>query len=442
MKRKLDLGKTFSRIDYLMLVAVFSLMFMGVMFIYSSGISSIGMNTSNEYIKQLVRIVSGLFVLIFFSIYDIGRIKTVAFVIYVFFIVVLIYTRINGTLVNGARSWIYVGGFGFQPSEFTKITTILYLAKYLDDHKLESNELKVFVTAFIIVFIPFGLILVQPDMGTASVYIPIFLGMIFISGCNIKHIAYLVLLGGFTIVFTMLPGWEEYILQSKSPFVSILSEPKLLTYLIGSFTFSILLSIIGLFYFKKYYFFWVIYIFSAIIIALILSYIARVYVLKDYQIMRLIVFMNPQVDPLNFGWNIIQATTAVGSGGFSGKGFLQGTQSHYQFLPEQSTDFIFSILSEELGFIGAILVFGCFLIILIRGIFILTYAKDNFSIVIGSGIIAMIFFHVVLNIGMNIGLMPITGIPLFFVSYGGSSLWTALAGIGILQGIYQRRYRN
>ena len=158
--------------------------------------------------------------------------------------------------------------------------------------------------------------------------------------------------------------------------------------------------------------------------------------------MRLIVFMNPQVDPLNFGWNIIQATTAVGSGGLGGKGFLQGTQSHYQFLPEQSTDFIFSILSEELGFIGAILVFGLFLVILVRGLLILTYTKDSYSIFIGSGILGMIFFHVVLNIGMNIGLMPITGIPLFFLSYGGSSLWTALTGIGILQGIYQKRYRN
>lgn len=442
MRRKLEVGKSLSRIDFLMLMAVFCLMFIGVIFIYSSGISSVGINVSNEYLKQLVKIFSGMFVLLFFSLYELGRLKNISYIIYIVLIVILIYTRINGTLVNGARSWVYFGGLGFQPSEFAKITTILFLAKFLDDNKRDIQSLKVFVKAFLIVFIPFGLILVQPDMGTASVYIPIFLAMLFISGCNVKHIIYLILLGGLTIFFTMLPGWEEFILQSKNPLVSVLTDVKLLIYLISSFTVSIILSIVGLYYFKREYFYWVIYLFSIIIISLVISFVAREYVLKDYQIMRLIVFMNPQVDPLNFGWNIIQATTAVGSGGLVGKGFLQGTQSHYQFLPEQSTDFIFSIISEELGFIGAILIFGFFLIILARGLFILTFAKDNYSVFVGAGIIGMIFFHVVLNVGMNIGLMPITGIPLFFVSYGGSSLWTALAGIGILQGIYQRRYRN
>lgn len=442
MRRRLELGKTLSRIDFLMLISVFFLMFLGVAFIYSSGISSTGINVSNEYQKQLIRIISGLFILLFFSIYDIEKIKNFAIPIYLTLLAILIYTRINGSTVNGAKSWLYIGSFGFQPSEFTKIATILLLAKYLDDNKKEIYRLKVFIISFGIIALPFSLILIQPDMGTASVYIPIFIAMIFIGGCNIKHLIYLLLLGGLTLFFTMLPGWEEFILQSKNPFVTILNNKNLLLYLIGSFSFSILLSIIGYFYFKKEYFYWVIYAFSIIIVSLVISYIARTYVLKEYQIMRLIVFMNPQVDPLNFGWNIIQATTAVGSGGLMGKGFLQGTQSHYQFLPEQSTDFIFSILSEELGFIGAILVFGSFFIILIRGILILTYAKDNFSVIVGAGIVGMIFFHVVQNIGMNIGLMPITGIPLFFLSYGGSSLWTALAGIGILQGIYQRRYRN
>lgn len=442
MKKKIEVGKSLSRIDFLMLAAVFVLMFLGVMFIYSSGISSVGINTSNEFLKQLVKMFTGLFVLLFFSLYDIEKIKTISFFTYLILIIILIYTKFNGTLVNGARSWVYIGGFGFQPSEFTKIASILFLAKYLDNNIIDIRSISVFIKSLIIIIIPFGLILIQPDMGTASVYVPIFLAMLFIAGCNIKYLVYLILLGGLTLLFTMLPGWEEYILQSKNPFVSVLTEPRLLIYLVGSFTLSVLLSFIGLIYFKKSYFYWVIYIFSIVIIALIVSFIARQYVLKDYQIMRLIVFMNPQVDPLNFGWNIIQATTAVGSGGFSGKGFLQGTQSHYQFLPEQSTDFIFSILSEELGFLGALLVFGLFLVILSRGLLILTYAKDNYSIIVGAGILGMIFFHVVLNVGMNIGLMPITGIPLFFISYGGSSLWTALAGIGILQGIYQRRYRN
>lgn len=442
MKKRLDIGKALSRIDFIMLFAVFCLLTLGVAFIYSSGISSTGINTSNEYQKQLIRIFSGLFIILFFSIYDLDKIKNIAIFPYLFFVILLIVTRFAGTMVNGAKSWIYIGGFGFQPSEFAKISTILYLCKYLDDNKRETYTLKVFIKAAIIVIIPFGIILVQPDMGTASVYIPIFLAVAFLSGCNIKHILYLILLGALTLFFTMLPGWEEFILRSNNPFVSVLTEANLLVYTLGYLLFTILLSVIGYFYFKKEYFYWFLYFFSIVLISLIVSYAARTYVLKEYQIMRLIVFMNPQVDPLNFGWNIIQATTAVGSGGLVGKGFLQGTQSHYQFLPEQSTDFIFSILSEELGFIGSLSVFILFGVILLRAILILTYAKDNFSVLVGAGIIGMIFFHVVLNIGMNIGLMPITGIPLFFVSYGGSSLWTAFAGIGILQGIYQRRYRN
>jgi len=157
--------------------------------------------------------------------------------------------------------------------------------------------------------------------------------------------------------------------------------------------------------------------------------------------MRLIVFLDPSVDPKGTGWNIIQSLIAVGSGGLKGKGFLLGTQSHYRFLPEQSTDFIFSIISEELGYVGSVMVIILFAIILIRGLVLISNSKDSYGLYIGSGIIMMIFFHVIINIGMAIGIMPITGIPLLFISYGGSSLWTALISLGIVQNIYLRRYR-
>ena len=163
--------------------------------------------------------------------------------------------------------------------------------------------------------------------------------------------------------------------------------------------------------------------------------------LKEYQIMRLIVFLNPGIDPRGAGWNTIQSLIAVGSGGLTGKGFLEGTQSHYRFLPEQSTDFIFSIISEEWGFIGSVFVIILFAIILVRGLILVINSKDNYGYYVGSGIIIMIFFHVIVNIGMAIGIMPITGIPLLLISYGGSSLWTALISIGLLQNIYLRRYR-
>jgi rod shape determining protein RodA len=191
---------------------------------------------------------------------------------------------------------------------------------------------------------------------------------------------------------------------------------------------------------KKEHFYWLAYATLILLLAISGSLLFRK-VLKEYQIMRLIVFLNPSVDPRGAGWNIIQSVTAVGSGGLWGKGFLQGTQSHYRYIPQQSTDFIFSILSEEWGFVGILIVFALFLVILTRGILIIKNTKDRFASITAAGIVGMIFFHFAVNVGMAIGIMPITGIPLFFLSYGGSSLWTVLISIGILMNFYIRRYR-
>jgi len=157
--------------------------------------------------------------------------------------------------------------------------------------------------------------------------------------------------------------------------------------------------------------------------------------------MRLIVFVDPYVDPRGAGWNIIQSVTAVGSGGPFGKGFLQGTQSHYQYLPEQSTDFIFSILAEEWGFVGVTAIFTLYGTIFGRSLYIMVSAKDRFAALLVAGVTGMMVFHVIINVGMAIGVMPIMGIPLFLLSYGGSSLWTALIGIGIVMSVYQHRYQ-
>jgi rod shape determining protein RodA len=158
--------------------------------------------------------------------------------------------------------------------------------------------------------------------------------------------------------------------------------------------------------------------------------------------MRLIVFLDPNVDPRGAGWNIIQSITAIGSGGISGKGFLQGTQSHYRFLPQQSTDFIFSIFSEEWGFLGGLLVFALFLLICLRLVRIMRTTSDAFGSYICAGISGMYIFHFIINVGMTMGIMPITGIPLLFMSYGGSAILSAMTGIGLALSIYVRRYRH
>jgi rod shape determining protein RodA len=163
-------------------------------------------------------------------------------------------------------------------------------------------------------------------------------------------------------------------------------------------------------------------------------------VLREYQMMRLIVFLDPNVDPRGSGWHIIQSMTAIGSGGLGGKGFLQGTQSHYRFLPTQSTDFIFSIYTEEWGFIGGLVVIALFLMICMRLIRLMTITSDTFGAYIAAGLTSMYAFHFLVNTGMAMGIMPITGIPLLFMSYGGSALVSAMTGIGLAMSIHVRRF--
>jgi rod shape determining protein RodA len=200
------------------------------------------------------------------------------------------------------------------------------------------------------------------------------------------------------------------------------------------------LSAWGWISYKKNYYFWIAYVTLAFVASISASVLAHK-VLKEYQIMRLIVFMDPRIDPRGSGWNILQSITAIGSGGFLGRGFLQGTQSHYRYLPQQSTDFIFSIIAEEWGFLGGLTVFGLFLVLLRRSAAIMRSLRDKYSLYTTAGVMGMIFFHFMINAGMAMGIMPITGIPLFFLSYGGSSLWVILISIGLLLGISARRYR-
>jgi rod shape determining protein RodA len=200
------------------------------------------------------------------------------------------------------------------------------------------------------------------------------------------------------------------------------------------------LGVIGFLVYRKRYFYLIAYVSSSVTASFLVSLVVRM-ALKEYQVKRLLVFLDPYFDSKGSGWNIIQSLTAVGSGGFSGKGYLQGTQSHLQFLPEQSTDFIFSIISEEWGFLGGIAVFTCFLIILIRMMWISSKAKDLYGSCISAGFAGMLFFHLLINVGMAIGVMPVTGIPLPLVSYGGSALWAMLWAFGITMSINSNRFQ-
>ena len=427
----------FSLFDYALFVCVLLLTIIGIFFIYSSGVNSQKVLVSNEYIKQIFWAVSGIFLLFLVSLIDYRKIKRIIPWLYLALILVLIYTRLFGRYVNGAKSWIGIGGFGIQPSEFGKIVFILFLAWYLD--KSENVEPKKrFFISLVIMLVPMGLILLQPDLGTSSVYIPVFLIMCFFAGIPLRFLTLFLASVVLTVVITVLPIWESEIVQKDIAIVNILTEPNLRLFIIAVCSAITVLSLLGRLFFKKDYYYWIAFVFAIVTMSLILS-IGAGKVLKDYQIKRLIVFLDPQTDPLGSGWNIIQSKIAIGSGNIFGQGFLQGTQSHYRFLPQQSTDFIFSILSEETGFVGGLVVFALYLTIILRGFSVIKSTTDVFGCYIASGVCAMIFYHFIVNVGMVMGIMPITGIPLLFLSYGGSSLWVAMMSIGLLESVRLRR---
>lgn len=431
-------NKILAMFDYLLILVVLILVALGVLFIYSSSINSEGVSVTNEYIKQIIWASIGFVIMIFVTLYDFRKTESLTPYLYVFLILLLVYTRIFGRYVNGAKSWIGIGEFGVQPSEFGKIFFILFLARFLDESK-NMNQFKRFIYAIGILLLPMGLILIQPDLGTASVYIPIFLTMCFIAGIPIKYILYVLAFGILTVFFTVIPVWNMEIAEKPLVFISVLTNLKLRALLISSVLLITLLGYVVRRYFHgPKYIYWITLVFSVICLSLIFSMVLGKF-LKDYQIKRLIIFMNPNKDRLGAGWNIIQSKVAIGAGGMTGQGYLQGTQSHYRFLPQQSTDFIFSILSEELGFIGGIFVFSLYFVILLKILYIIRKCINRYGSYICAGIFGMFSFHFFVNVGMVMGIMPITGIPLLFLSYGGSSLLTAMTCIGLVMNINCRK---
>lgn len=431
-------NRFFAMFDYLLILVVLVLVSVGVMFIYSSSINSEGISVTNEYIKQIIWASIGFVFMIFITLYDYRRLGSVSLYLYIFLILLLIYTRLFGRYVNGAKSWIGIGEFGVQPSEFGKIFYILFLAKVLDDTK-NTEPLKRFLIAMVVLGIPVMVIMLQPDLGTSSVYIPIFIVMCFIAGIPLRYIMYILLFGITTVVWTILPVWNNQIAKKPLAIISVLSIPTLRFILIASLAMITSIGIIVRRYFHgPKYFFWISYVFSILTLSLFFAYFAGK-VMKDYQIMRLIIFIDPNVDPLGSGWNIIQSKVAIGAGGLFGQSYLHGTQSHYRFLPQQSTDFIFSILSEEWGFAGGFFVFFLYFIIFVRILYIIKKCVNSYGTYIAAGIFGMFVYHFFINVGMVMGMMPITGIPLLFLSYGGSSLLTAMSCIGLLMSINCRK---
>jgi rod shape determining protein RodA len=428
-------------IDFILLLAALVLAVFGILFIYSSAITSTGLLVSDEYIRQIFWVAAGLVIAVVLAMFDYRRIRNLTVYLYLGTIALLAYTCLFGKLVNGARAWIGVGSFGIQPSEFAKITTILLLARYLDDTRRSPKTFSRFIVSCLIVFVPMGLILIQPDFGTSLVFIPILITTAFIAGVSMHYILFLAACISVTAVLTVLPLWQRDIMRNAIPSLEILTNSRFVLSVMIALGVIAVIALAGFLRYKKRYFFWILYSSMTLILSLGLSFFAR-RILKDYQIKRLIVFLDPNVDPQGAGWHIIQSITAIGSGGLMGKGYLHGTQSHYRFLPQQSTDFIFSIFTEEWGLWGGLLVFVLFLLICLRLLRIMRTTSDSFGAYIAAGLAGVYVFHFLVNVGMTMGIMPITGIPLLFMSYGGSAIISAMTGIGLALSIYVRRYTH
>lgn len=332
--------------------------------------------------------------------------------IYIGTIISLVAVMVVGTEGLGAQRWITVFGFNVQPSEFAKLGAIITLAATLKDR--DAPTLFGMIKAIGLTAVPWALVFLQPDLGTSLVFGAITLGMLYWSGTN--------------------PGW---LILMISPLVAaILAQLSLPVWIMW----TVLMGIVA---FRSLPW-WSLYSgIVAVVVNLASGKLSQVMwnVLKDYQKDRLILFLDPDKDPLGGGYHLIQSRIAIGAGELWGRGLFHGTQTQLSFIPEQHTDFIFSAVGEELGFIGAIGLLFAFWLICLRLVMIAQNAKDNFGSLLAVGVLSMIVFQVILNICMTIGLAPITGIPLPWMSYGRSALLTNFIAIGLVESVANYRFR-
>ena len=355
---------------------------------------------SQKYGRQLIWISISFLIAIFILFFDWKFFDGFAYLIYILSLLILIGVLFWGIEVNGAKSWLDFGFVRIQPAEFAKVGCCLAIAKFLSGLNMSLKKMKYKVIAALLILSPIILIILQNDTGSAIVY------------------------STFIIVL------YRFGLPSNLLIVTIVTSILFITSIIVSkIILIIILSIIAVFFFiissRK--------IRELIIISILLSAcIGFIYsvdyafenILEPHHVSRIKVLLGQESDPQGSGYNVNQSMIAIGSGGFLGKGFLNGTQTKFNFVPEQSTDFIFCTIGEEWGFIGSTFLLLLYLLFLLRLLYLAERQRSVFSLVFGYGVVSIFFFHIAINIAMTIGLAPVIGIPLPFISYGGSSLWS------------------
>lgn len=407
------------RFDFSFFFAALALWVIGFFLVYSATIIHESGPLAGLYKQQVIWILMAL--LIIMAIISIpGRLfYGFAYVFYGGSIILLLMALLMGVSAKGAERWIMVAGFKLQPSEFAKIGLLLALARYFSEKTVSLSRISSFIMPGILIGIPFILVMKQPDLGTAGVFCAMALPMFFWGGLTVLELFFLI-----------------------SPMISLILSaiPLIVSFgtghgwgIVGAIPWGLFfVGLCALLYFTRPS----ILVMVGVVIAnlLLATSITIVWgsVLKDYQKMRVISFINPQADPFGAGYQVIQSKVAIGSGNLVGKGYLQGTQTKLSFLPEQHTDFIFSVLGEQFGFIGSSIVILLFLFLIVRGYMMTQSVRNRFFNLVIVGAVSIIAFHTFVNSAMTLGMMPVTGIPLPFLSYGGSFALTIAMLVGLV----------
>jgi len=355
---------------------------------------------SQSYGKQMIWIVTSLVLALIIILTDFKFFSTFSFPIYFLMLLVLAAVLIFGKEISGSKSWFQIGGVSLQPAEFAKFATNLAIAKYLSTLNVNFKQFKSVIKILVILMVPSILIFLQNDTGSAIVYVA-FVFVFFREGMP----GAILIIGVVSVVLFLMT-----LLLNQVVVVVILFALCVLIVFFIKRNLQNLISLFGLYVIMSVFVFSVDYAFDN--------------ALEQHHRTRINVLLGKETDLKGAGYNVNQSLIAIGSGGFFGKGFLNGTQTKYNFVPEQSTDFIFCTVGEEWGFVGSLVVVALFVALLVRIVIVAERQRSKFNRIYGYGVASIIFFHFTLNIAMTLGLFPVIGIPLPFFSYGGSSLWS------------------
>ncbi len=392
----------FQYVDWPILITVIGLMLIGWVSIYAAVYNqehkSI-LDLSQSYGKQLLWISGAFLILVVVLGTDYRIFEPVSYFFYALTLLLLALVLIFGKEVNGAKAWFEIGGFRLQPAEFAKVATCLSIANYIGNSGLRFDKLLHTIVPVLMIAAPLFFIMLQPDTGSALVYFS-FIFIMYREGLSINYL----LLIAFSAIMAVLA-----LLFDKVVLISFLSGIGIVYVLFARFKMRAFLNYLPML---------VIGLFLVIAIDFIFHQ-----VMEPHQQDRINVLLGKETDIKGIGYNVHQSKIAIGSGGFHGKGFLEGTQTKLNFVPEQSTDFIFCTIGEEWGFIGSMVMLSLYSFLIVRIITLAERQKWRFARIYGYGVASILFFHVFINIGMTIGLLPVIGIPLPFISYGGSSMF-------------------